>query len=227
MIKNYEDYIEKVNQLNYYTSKYDEGNPEISDKEWDDLYFAIKEYEKTHVPVDFSPSQSISYQVVNSLQKVTHSHPMLSLDKTKDIRAIKSFIKGHDWIVMAKMDGLTCSLRYLDGKLFSAETRGNGIIGENITHNAKVIPSIPKVIDYKDELIVDGEIICTYKDFEEFKETYKNPRNFASGSIRLLDAKECSRRHLTFIAWDVIKGGEYPYLSANLSALHRYYQKKK
>lgn len=222
MIKNYEDYIEKVNQLNYYTSKYDEGNPEISDKEWDDLYFAIKEYEKTHVPVDFSPSQSISYQVVNSLQKVTHSHPMLSLDKTKDIRAIKSFIKGHDWIVMAKMDGLTCSLRYLDGKLFSAETRGNGVIGENITHNAKVIPSIPKVIDYKDELIVDGEIICTYKDFEEFKETYKNPRNFASGSIRLLDAKECSRRHLTFIAWDVIKGGEYPYLSANLSALTEY-----
>ena len=222
MIKDYEDYIEKVNQLNYYTSKYDEGNPEISDKEWDDLYFAIKEYEKTHVPVDFSPSQSISYQVVNSLQKVTHSHPMLSLDKTKDIRAIKSFIKGHDWIVMAKMDGLTCSLRYLDGKLFSAETRGNGVIGENITHNAKVIPSIPKVIDYKDELIVDGEIICTYKDFEEFKETYKNPRNFASGSIRLLDAKECSRRHLTFIAWDVIKGGEYPYLSANLSALTEY-----
>ena len=222
MIENYEDYIEKVNQLNYYTSKYDEGNPEISDKEWDDLYFAIKEYEKTHVPVDFSPSQSISYQVVNSLQKVTHSHPMLSLDKTKDIRAIKSFIKGHDWIVMAKMDGLTCSLRYLDGKLFSAETRGNGIIGENITHNAKVIPSIPKVIDYKDELIVDGEIICTYKDFEEFKEAYKNPRNFASGSIRLLDAKECSRRHLTFIAWDVIKGGEYPYLSANLSALTDY-----
>lgn len=222
MIKNYEDYIEKVNQLNYYTSKYDEGNPEISDKEWDDLYFAIKEYEKTHVPVDFSPSQSISYQVVNSLQKVTHSHPMLSLDKTKDIRAIKSFIKGHDWIVMAKMDGLTCSLRYLDGKLFSAETRGNGVIGENITHNAKVISSIPKVIDYKDELIVDGEIICTYKDFEEFKETYKNPRNFASGSIRLLDAKECSRRHLTFIAWDVIKGGEYPYLSANLSALTEY-----
>lgn len=222
MIKNYEDYVEKVNQLNYYTSKYDEGNPEISDKEWDDLYFTIKEYEKTHVPVDFSPSQSISYQVVNSLQKVTHSHPMLSLDKTKDIRAIKSFIKGHDWIVMAKMDGLTCSLRYLDGKLFSAETRGNGIIGENITHNAKVIPSIPKVIDYKDELIVDGEIVCTYKDFEEFKETYKNPRNFASGSIRLLDAKECSRRHLTFIAWDVIKGGEYPYLSANLSALTEY-----
>ena len=222
MIKNYEDYIEKVNQLNYYTSKYDEGNPEISDKEWDDLYFAIKEYEKTHVPVDFSPSQSISYQVVNSLQKVTHSHPMLSLDKTKDIRAIKSFIKGHDWIVMAKMDGLTCSLRYLDGKLFSAETRGNGVIGENITHNAKVIPSIPKVIDYKDELIVDGEIVCTYKDFEEFKEAYKNPRNFASGSIRLLDAKECSRRHLTFIAWDVIKGGEYPYLSANLSALTDY-----
>ena len=169
-----------------------------------------------------SPTQRVNYQVVNKLNKVEHNHLMLSLDKTKDIKAIESFVKGHNWIAMAKMDGLTCSLRYLDGELVSAETRGNGFIGEDVTHNAKVIPSIPKKIDYKGELIIDGEIICTYKDFEPFKDTYKNPRNFASGSIRLLDSKECSRRHLTFIAWDVIKGGKYEYLSNNLSALRTY-----
>ena len=141
---------------------------------------------------------------------------MLSLDKTKDLDEIKSFIKNKEWIAMLKMDGLTCSLRYVDGKLVSAETRGNGIIGEDILHNAKVIPSIPNYIDYKEELIVDGEIICTYKDFEEFKDEYKNPRNFAAGSIRLLNSKECASRHLTFVAWDVVKGGKYEYLSNNL-----------
>ena len=203
---NVNEYYSAIETLNTWTKLYDEGTPAVSDKEWDDLYFSIKEYEKEH-PQDISaesPTQNISYEVVNKLNKVEHNHLMLSLDKTKDIKAIESFVKGHDWIAMAKMDGLTCSLRYLDGELVSAETRGNGFIGEDVTHNAKVIPSIPKKIDYKGELIIDGEIICTYKDFEPFKDTYKNPRNFASGSIRLLDSKECSRRHLTFVTWDII-----------------------
>ena len=110
---------------------------------------------------------------------------MLSLDKTKSIDAIKSFLGNKDFICMAKMDGLTCSLRYSNGKLVSAETRGNGLIGEDILHNAKVIPSIPNTIAYKDELVVDGEIICTYKDFEEFSELYANPRNFAAERLFL------------------------------------------
>ena len=90
---------------------------------------------------------------------------MLSLNKTKDIEEIKSFLGDHEWIAMAKMDGLTCSLRYLNGKLVSAETRGNGIEGEDITHNALVIPSIPHRINYEKELVVDGEIVCLTKDF--------------------------------------------------------------
>ena len=203
---NLNEYCSAIKTLNNWTKMYDEGTPAVSDKEWDDLYFSVVKYEKEHpenISVE-SPTQIISYEVVNKLNKVEHNHLMLSLDKTKDIKTIESFVKGHDWIAMAKMDGLTCSLHYLNGELISAETRGNGIIGEDITHNAKVIPSIPKRIDYKDELIVDGEIICTYKDFEKFQDTYKNPRNFASGSIRLLDSKECSKRHLTFVAWDII-----------------------
>ena len=106
---------------------------------------------------------------------------------------------------MAKMDGLTCSLTYENGKLVRAETRGNGTIGEDILHNAEVIPSIPKRINYKDQVIIDGEIICTYSDFETFSTEYKNPRNFASGSIRLLDSNECKKRKLQFVVWDLIE----------------------
>ena len=209
-----------VYMLNEATDAYEEGHSPFSDKEWDDMYFELLELEKEtgYISID-SPTHRIHFETVSELKKVEHNHPMLSLDKTKDIEVIESFLKGKDWIVMAKMDGLTCSLKYIDGFLVSAETRGNGIIGEDITHNAKVIPSIPKEIDYKGEFIVDGEIICTYKDFELFKNEYKNPRNFAAGSIRLLSSKECSKRHLTFIAWDVVKGEKYNYLSNNLKAL--------
>lgn len=196
-----------IKKLNKATEAYDKGNPYISNEEWDADYFALKEIEDTTgIVYPDSPTQSIHYNIVNKLKKVTHNHPMLSLQKTKDIEDIKVFLGDKDWIAMAKMDGLTCSLRYVNGELVSAETRGNGIVGEDVTHNAMVIPSIPKHIDTEEEeIIIDGEIICTYKDFESFKENYKNPRNFASGSIRLLNSKECKQRHLTFVAWDLIK----------------------
>ena len=201
-----------VDKLNYYTKLYDEGKPKISDKEWDDLYFQLQEEEKkTGIIYPDSPTQNIHFEKVSKLEKVKHNHPMLSLDKTKSIEDIKSFVNEHSWIAMAKLDGLTCSLKYIDGKLISAETRGNGIEGEDITHNAKVISSIPQIINYKKELVVDGEIICTYEDFEQFKNDYKNPRNFASGSIRLLDSKECQKRYLTFIAWDCFCDDNYFY----------------
>ena len=200
-----EDIRKFINALNKATEAYDQGKPYLSDLDWDIMYYRLEGLEKeTGIIYPDSPTQTIHYNVVNNLKKVTHNHPMLSLQKTKDIEDIKEFIGGKAWIAMAKMDGLTCSLRYVNGELVSAETRGNGIIGEDVTHNAKVIPSIPQRIPYEKELIVDGEIICTYKDFEFFKNEYKNPRNFASGSIRLLDSKECAKRNLTFVAWDAI-----------------------
>ena len=131
---------------------------------------------------------------------------MLSLDKTKEVGVVEGFVGHHDYLAMPKLDGLTLSLRYEGGRLQSAETRGDGYIGEDVTHNALTIFSIPNVIPYKDELILDGEVICKYKDFEQFEKEYKNPRNFAAGSIRLLDAKECASRRLTFVVWDIIKG---------------------
>ena len=211
---------ELIEKLNYYTKLYDEGHPAISDKEWDDMYFKLQNLERMYqIYLPESPTQSIDYQVVNQLQKVQHNHLMLSLDKTKSLEDIYSFIKDKDYIGMAKMDGLTCSLKYLNGKLVSAETRGNGIEGENILHNALVVPNIPKRIDYLNELIVDGEIICTYYNFNNFKNDYKNPRNFASGSIRLLDSSECAKRKLSFIAWDCVSGFHDTTLSEKLHDL--------
>ena len=213
---------ELVDKLNYYTKLYDEGHPAISDKEWDDMYFKLQNLEnQTGIYLSNSPTQKVSYQVVNKLNKVKHNHPMLSLNKTKSIEDIKSFIGNKDYICMAKMDGLTCSLRYLNGKLVSAETRGNGVEGEDILHNALQVKNIPNKIGYYEELIIDGEIICTYNDFKPFENEYKNPRNFASGSIRLLDSKESASRNLTFIAWDCIKGLDLDNLSDKLHWLEQ------
>ena len=201
----YDDIFNLVNYLNRCTKAYDEGKPLIPDKEWDALYFQLQELEKeTGLILGNSPTQVISYAVVNELQKREHNHKMLSLEKTKSVSDLVNFVGNKLFLIMCKMDGLTCSLTYRNGELVSAETRGNGLVGEDILHNAKILPSIPKHIPYTDEITIDGEIICTYGDFEEFKDLYKNPRNFAAGSIRLLDAHECSLRKLTFVAWDII-----------------------
>ena len=212
---------ELIEYLNYHTKCYDEGHPEISDTEWDRHYFELQKLENEYsIYFNNSPTQSILYEVVNSLEKVAHNHDMLSLEKTKALNEVKDFLGNVPYLAMCKMDGLTCSLKYEKGELVSAETRGNGKVGENILHNAKVIPSIPKHIPYTDTLIIDGEIICTKNDFKEFEEEYANPRNFASGSIRLLDAKECSKRKLKFVAWEVIEGiDEYLSLAKKLIML--------
>ena len=200
-----EEYNYAIEDLNKATVAYDKGEPIMTDAEWDSLYFAVSEYEYWNgYSSPNSPTQKVHFETVSELKKVKHNHPMLSLNKTKDINEVKSFLGDHDYVVMAKMDGLTCSLHYEDGKLVSAETRGNGIEGEDITYNAMVIHSIPKRIKYKDPLTVDGEIICTYDNFIEWADSYKNPRNFAAGSIRLLDSEECFKRNLTFVAWDAI-----------------------
>ena len=221
MITNIEEMRQAINQLNEWTKFYDAGIPQVSDVIWDKLYFELSEAEKRlNTVFSDSPTQSISYSIENELKKVKHNHPMLSLNKTKSLKDIEEFVGNKEWIAMGKMDGLTCSLTYIDGVLVRAETRGNGIEGEDITHNAKVLPSIPKRIALEGEVIIDGEIICDYKNFNSFKQEYSNPRNFAAGSIRLLDSKECEKRKLSFIAWDCIKGlDDKKYLSGKLNRL--------
>jgi DNA ligase (NAD+) len=213
---------ELIDFLNSHTKLYDEGCPTISDQEWDNKYFELVKLEKdTGIVYPDSPTQSISYEArENGLEKVEHNHLMLSLDKTKSVEEVDQFLHGQEYIAMCKMDGLTCSLRYYNGLLVGAETRGNGVIGEDILHNARVIKNIPRSISYKGELIVDGEIICTYKNFEKWSEEYKNPRNFASGSIRLLKSEECAARDLSFVAWDMIKGPKTSINSFRLNLLY-------
>lgn len=133
---------------------------------------------------------------------------MLSLPKTKDIiEAYSSYSEEVD--IMLKMDGLTCSLLYENGVLVAAETRGDGEVGEDILHNAQVINNIPQTISYPNKLIVDGEIIVTNDNWRKHqKDGYKTQRAYASGSLRLLDSKECSKRDLSFVAWDIINPAE-------------------
>ena len=214
-----------IDLANNLTRDYDLGHPTVSDESWDNLYFQIQELEeKLGIYYKHSPTQHIPYDVVNQLNKVEHGHKMLSLQKTKELSEIEKFLDNSDSLIMLKMDGLTCSLTYIDGELVSAETRGNGIIGEDILHNALQIRSIPNYIPrISGKLVVDGEIICTTKNFEMFASEYKNPRNFAAGSIRLLDSKECAKRKLSFIAWDVIEGlDQYDLLSERLAHVENY-----
>lgn len=197
-----------VELLNEYTDAYNKGEPKVSDQEWDQLYFELVCCEKElGYSVSNSPTQIIHYNTVDMLKKVEHNHKMLSLQKTKDIGEIIKFVNDEEVVAMCKMDGLTCSLRYINGRLVGAETRGDGFIGEDILHNALVIPSIPNNIPYYDELVIDGEIICEIDTFHGyFADDYAHIRNFAAGSIRLLSSEECYQRKLKFVAWDVIKG---------------------
>lgn len=215
---------EAIEVLNEATEAYDKGQPIMTDAEWDAMYFALENKEKTYgVTLPNSPTVKIHFDAkVSELSKKTHGHEMLSLAKTKDIDEVNAFLNGGEFLAMCKMDGLTCSLRYENGHLVSAETRGDGFVGEDITHNAMVIRSIPKHIDYKETLVVDGEIISTYINFEQFSKDYKNPRNFAAGSIRLLDSAECEIRGLDFVVWDVIEGfKEHGLLNVKLECVGR------
>ena len=205
---------ELVELLNHYRNEYyNNSNSEISDFEYDKLFDELSQLEsETGFIVAVSPTQTVGYEVKSELKKVKHNHPMLSLDKTKSVDDVVAFLGGKHGAIMAKMDGLTCSLRYLNGQLVSAETRGNGEVGEDILHCAKTIKNIPLQINCTDEVIIDGEVIITYNDFEKINsaladdQKYKHPRNLASGSIRQLDSNIAAQRNMQFVAWKVIKG---------------------
>ena len=217
-----------IEYLNYHQDQYDANTPKITDKEWDEAYMELKTLEEKFPSIEFedSPTKKIRYEVLSELRKVSHDKdfPMLSLDKTKEISDIEDKFKNKQWIAMAKCDGLSCRLIYQDGRLIQAATRGNGEIGEDITHNAKVVKNIPKWIPHDGRLVVDGEIVCLAQDFALFADEYANSRNFAAGSIRLLDAAESVKRNLSFIAWDCIYDDESKssFLSAQLEDLRLY-----
>ena len=190
---------------------YNTGNTIMEDREFDALMDELRGLEQeTGFIMTASPTQNVGYEVKSELQKIKHNHPMLSLDKTKSLNDILKFLGTQSFVAMPKMDGLTCSIRYLDGQLVSAETRGNGEIGESVLHCARVIKNLPLHIDYKGELIVDGEVIIADDDFQAINiklpedQKYKNSRNLVSGSIRQLDSSIAAQRNMRFIAWKCV-----------------------
>lgn len=207
--------IKRLKELTEYLNKcrnayYNENKSLITDYEYDNLYDELENLEnETTISFANSPTKNVGFEVKSELKKVKHSHPMLSLDKTKSVEELKKFIGNNDYVLSCKMDGLTILLTYDDGVLVKAETRGSGEVGEDVTHNAKVFENIPLTIPHKGHFEVEGEAIITYDDFEKINDKlsedtkYKNPRNLASGSVRQLDSKIASQRHLKFVAWKV------------------------
>ena len=199
--------VEELN--NYRNEYYNNNNSIISDYEYDKLFDELKELEDNlQVVMPNSPTQQVGYEVVSNLEKVKHEYPLLSLDKTKSIKDIVKFADGHSIVLSAKMDGLTVCLTYENGYLIKAETRGDGFEGELITHNINTFSNVPKIIPYKEHLVVVGEAILTKdkldivnRDLSEDKQ-YKHVRNLASGTVRQLDSSICAKREPLFIAWD-------------------------
>ena len=203
---------ELTKMLNEYRNAYyNESESIISDYEYDKLYDELEKLEnETGLSFANSPTKTVGFQVKSELEKIKHSHPMLSLDKTKSVDDLRKFAGDKDCILSLKMDGLTCLLTYENGVLAQAETRGNGDIGELITHNANVFENIPLTIEYKGHFEIEGEAIITYDDFEKINKSlpedkkYKNPRNLVSGSVRQLDNRIAAQRHIKFVAWKVL-----------------------
>lgn len=215
-MNNMEKIKQLVEQLNIYRDEYyNNNNPSVSDEVYDKLFDELSKLEKsTGIVLSNSPTNSVGYEVKSKLEKVTHDTPLLSLDKTKNLDEVKKFMDNQPCLVMLKYDGLTVKLIYQDGNLVEASTRGNGLIGENITHNAKVFKNIPLNIPYKDRLVITGEAIIHKDDFEKInstldeKDKYKTPRNLSAGSVRQLDSSICANRFVYFMAFDVIEGLE-------------------
>lgn len=203
-----------IKQLNQYRDEYYNDNcPSVSDAEYDALFDKLTELEsETGLKYSNSPTQSVGYAPVEGLKKVKHSHPMLSLDKTKSIDELKKFIGDKPVCLMWKLDGLTISLHYSGGELIGAETRGDGEVGEDVLHTVKAFVNVPLHIDYMGDLVVDGEAIITYDDFEKYNaelaedERAKNPRNLAAGSVRQLNPEITKQRNVKFFAWKCVKG---------------------
>ncbi len=212
------DKIERMKELIPVLQKaakayYQEDREIMSNFEYDKLYDELEALEtESGVTLAGSPTVSVGYEALEELPKEAHETPMLSLDKTKDVEALRDFVGDQKTLLSWKLDGLTIVLTYGDGKLQKAVTRGNGVVGEVITNNARVFKNIPLQISFKGELVLRGEAIITYSDFEKINEEiedvdarYKNPRNLCSGSVRQLNNEITARRNVHFYAFSLVR----------------------
>lgn len=201
-------------KLNEAAKVYYSGTDEImSNYEYDRLYDELAALEKeTGIVLAGSPTNRVGYETLGSLPKEEHEMPMLSLDKTKSVEALADFAGEHKSILSWKLDGLTVVVTYREGRLYKAVTRGNGYVGEVITQNARVFVNLPAEIPYKGELVIRGEAVITYSDFEKINgtienpdEKYKNPRNLCSGSVRQLNNEITASRNVRLIVFALIR----------------------
>ena len=210
-MKRMQELVELLNKAG--KAYYQDAQEIMSNYEYDALYDELKGLEEELGTVmASSPTVNVGYEVLSELPKERHESPMLSLDKTKEVARLKEFVGDQMAVISWKMDGLTIVLTYRDGELFKAVTRGNGEVGEVITNNAKVFKNVPLHIPYKGELILRGEAVIGYKDFERINEEiddvdakYKNPRNLCSGSVRQLNNKITAQRNVKFYAFTLVR----------------------
>lgn len=207
---------ELIEVLNKASKAYYAEDTEImSNAEYDELYDELLMLEeKTGTVLAGSPTVNVGYEAVDNLPKETHESPMLSLDKTKDREALRDWLNGHEALLSWKLDGLTIVLTYENGTLSKAVTRGNGEVGEVVTNNAKTFINLPHKIAYKGKLIIRGEAVISYDDFNKINEEipeegakYKNPRNLCSGSVRQLNNEITAKRNVRFIAFNYVSQG--------------------
>lgn len=216
-------------RLNQYRDEYYNKNaPSVSDEVYDRLFDELAALEKeTGIRMTNSPTQTVGYTAVSSLEKTTHAIPLLSPDKTKSTEELLHFIGEQSIMLMLKLDGLTLKLTYENGRLAEAATRGDGSEGEVVTHNARGIAGIPQEIPYKELLVVTGEAFIRPGDFEALCDTvtdangnaYRNSRNLAAGSVRLLNAADCAGRRVTYMPFGVLEG--FPDLDTKSKKLTR------
>jgi len=216
---------ELVETLNKASQAYYAQDREImSNYEYDALYDELVQLEQsTGIVLANSPTVSVGYEAVDELPKMRHESPMLSLGKTKDREELRSWLSGHPAILSWKLDGLTIVLTYREGELVQAVTRGNGEVGEVITNNAKTFVNLPLHIAYQGELILRGEAVISYSDFEEInreidreEDKYKNPRNLCSGSVRQLNNEITAKRRVRFIAFNLVKADEVDFQNSRM-----------
>lgn len=205
--------IDKINDASY--AYYAEDNPIISDKEFDDLCDALERLEKdSGIVLNNSPIHRVQGFVIDSLSKVKHTRPMLSAQKTKDVNEVKKFLGNKIGVLSWKEDGLSIVLRYENGRLKQAITRGNGEIGEDVTHTMKMVRNVPQSIPEKCYLEIRGEAVIGYDDFAKINEKlhgkYKNARNLAAGTVRQLDSNVAKERKLAYKVFELVKLGDMP-----------------
>lgn len=215
------DKISRIKELTAFLNKccdeyYNKNNPTISDAQYDALFDELSRLEnETGVVLADSPTMRPGYEVISELEKVSHDIPLLSLEKTKSEQTLLDFAKASNGYLALKLDGLTVKLTYQNGELYEAATRGDGAVGEIITHNARVFVNIPQKIPFADRLVISGEAFIDIPTFERInslidndEDKYSTPRNLASGSVRQLDSKICAERGVAFVPFNVLEGME-------------------